>query len=166
MKRITISQDIYMIMEPVEVSVPPSVKQARVRVAVAVVAVIAISTGVFLATSSDTGVTVNITSITLHIGYGSSTDSFFGSPTQNLTANYETYGGGHTASFRIAFHNYGSRTHSITTVFVRASGFTALSENPILPLNVAAGQTSYVTVNIHVPDHNFAGALDIYAVAS
>ncbi|AKA48010.1 hypothetical protein IX51_01665 [uncultured archaeon] len=151
-------------MEPVEVGKPESVKKAKLIVTAAVVAALAVSTGIYLVTGSDTGVTVNITSITLHLGYGSTSDNFFGSAVQVVTANYETYGGGQTVSFTIAFHNHDSKAHRVTAIFVKASGFDVVSENPNLPVTVNPGQTSHITVNIQVPDHNFAGTLDIYSV--
>ncbi len=151
-------------MKPVEVEKPASVRQARFRVTAAVVAALAVSTAVYLVSASDTGVTVNIISISLHIGYGSFSDNFFGSPSQAVTANFETYGGGQTVSFTIPFHNYDSKSHRVTAIFVNETGFEVVSESPKLPVTVNPGQTSYITVDITVPVHNFAGNLDLYSV--
>lgn len=151
-------------MEPVAVGKPESLRKTRLMVAVSVIAALAVSTGVYLVSASDSGVTVNVTSITLHIGYASSSDNYFGNAVQRVTANYETYGSGQIASFIVPFHNYDSKVHSLSTLFVKAPGFEVVSENPALPVSVNPGQTVYITVEIKVPTQNFAGSLDLYSV--
>lgn len=151
-------------MEPVEVDRSKVHARKRKRMAAVVVAVLAISTGVYLLTSSDTGTTVNITSITVYIGYTHTTDTFFGSPVHNVTANYETYSGGSSVVFTIPFHNSGDSSHSVTAIYTNQQGFTVSSENPKLPVSIDAGQTAGIQVHIELPNHNFAGNLVLYAV--
>lgn len=153
-------------MEPVEVDRRGKMKRERLRVTAFVIAVLIASTAAYLLTSSDTGRTVNITSISVYIGYSSYSDSYFGAPVHNVTANYETYGAGQSVVFSIPFHNSGSSNHSVNTIFTKQSGFLVTSENPGLPVNVSPGSTSYINVRIQTPNANFAGNLAIYAVVS
>lgn len=153
-------------MEPVKVDSAASMKKARIRVTAFVIAVLIASTAAYLFTSSDTGKTVNITSITVFIGYSSYSQTFFGGETHNVTANYETYNAGQTVVFDIPFHNSGNVSHSVNAIFAKQSGFIVTTENPKLPVNVSPGTTAYISVTLTTPNENFAGTLSIYAVVS
>lgn len=151
-------------MEPVKVEKPESTRKARRRIAALVIAAVAVSTAIYLVTESDTSPTVNITSITVYVGYASASDSYFGNPVFNVTANYETYHADSTVVFSIPFHNSGPGTHEITAIYTKETGFVVQSENPALPVEVSPGGTVHIAVHIQTPDHNFAGNLKIYSV--
>lgn len=151
-------------MEPVKVGKPASEMNAIPKATAVVIAALAVSTAAFLLTGSDANATVNITTISLNIGYGSSSDTYFGSQVQSVPSNYETYVSGENVTYSLPFHNYGSSIHSVTAIFVKAAGFEVLYENPALPVSVQPGHTSYIKVSILVPSQNFAGILEVYAV--
>lgn len=151
-------------MEPVVVGKPVPVKKAILRVTAIVLVIIAVSTAAFVLTGSATKPTINITTISLQIGYGNSSDSYFGNQAQTVPSNYGTYASGENVTFSLPFHNYGTGSHSVTAIFVKENGFTVIYENPSLPVSVQPGHTSYVEVSIQVPSQNFAGILEVYAV--
>lgn len=151
-------------MEPVKVGKPASEKNAISRVTAVVIAVIAVSTAALILTGSVTRPTINITVISLQIGYGSASESYFGNQVQQVPSNYGSYFPGENVTYSLAFHNSGNITHSVTAIFVKAQGFNVVYENPSLPVPVSPGHTSYIQVSIQVPSQNFAGILDVYAV--
>ncbi|MEM0156148.1 MAG: hypothetical protein QW597_06090 [Thermoplasmataceae archaeon] len=153
-------------MEPVKLAVGDDFRKKRKQmIFVAAVAVI-ISTSVFFSTQMDTGRTVNVFLVDLHIDYAGGTSGYLGPDVQYVTANFETLQAGNVHTFTVTLSNHGTTTHTVSGLSSATQGFSVVSINPDIPITLQPGSSQKMTIQVQLPDYNYSGNLNLTLVTS
>jgi hypothetical protein len=148
-------------MEPVKLAVSDEFKKKRKQMIIVTAVAVIISASVYFSAQMDTGRTVNVFSVELHINYAGGTSGYLGSDVQYLTANFKTLQAGNVYTYTITLTNLGTTLHTVDSIYSTSQGFTVVSANPSLPLTLQPGSSQKITLQIQLPAYNYSGNLNL-----